>query len=407
MEPTTQAKKIPRRIFLVPYRNRIQHKFFFLRQMQFLLEDMDPDEYEIYFSHPCDTRAFNRGATRNIGFLAMKQKYPNHYHQMTFIFHDIDTLPFHKIFDYETVPGVVKHYYGYTYALGGIVVIKGQDFEKINGYPCYWGWGMEDNTLQKRCLRFGLTIDRSTFFKIGSPEMLQLFDGISRIISRNDPWRSETDKGTDGLITIRGLNFSIANESLNPSDNVFTVENMPNVFYINIMSFVTETPYESQAYFAYDLRQPKRQIIRPTNDGANNHQHPPHVTATMEDWTHIPYYPTVKERRLQYAQRMQEQTGTISPQLLQQLERDQRKEIQSDVFNRHLLPDKSSSSSSSSIATPSSSQTKSPQVLVRSSITHPAFAALRKTNQRPYSHMNPNQAQVPTQRMYIKKMGAR
>ena len=134
----------PRRVFIVPYRNRIQHKFFFSQQMNFLLEG--ENDYEIYFSHQLDNRTFNRGATKNIGFLAMKEKYPDDYKDITFIFNDVDTLPFHKLFTYETTAGVVKHYYGFETALGGIVVIKGGDFEKINGYPNYWGWGMEDAT---------------------------------------------------------------------------------------------------------------------------------------------------------------------------------------------------------------------------------------------------------------------
>ena len=147
---------IPKRVFIVPYRNRPQHKFFFSKYMSFILEDKD--DYEILFSHQCDARTFNRGASKNIGFIAVKNKYPQHYKDITIIFNDVDTIPFTKIFDYDTTQGVVKHYYGYKYALGGIVVIKGGDFEKINGFPCYWGWGMEDNALQKRCERYNITI---------------------------------------------------------------------------------------------------------------------------------------------------------------------------------------------------------------------------------------------------------
>ena len=149
----SEEVKVPSRVFIVPYRNRVQHKFFFSKYMSFILEDQD--DYEIYFSHQCDARTFNRGGTKDIGFLAIKEKYPQHYKNITFIFNDIDTIPFNKIFDYQTTHGVVKHHYGFKYALGGIVVMKGADFEKINGFPCFWGWGMEDNALQKRCEAYG------------------------------------------------------------------------------------------------------------------------------------------------------------------------------------------------------------------------------------------------------------
>jgi hypothetical protein len=321
--------KVPKRVFIVPYRNRIQHKFFFSKQMSFILEDSD--DYEIYFSHQCDARTFNRGAVKNIGFLAIKNKYPQNYKDITFIFNDVDTIPFHKIFDYETTFGTVKHYYGYKYALGGIVVIKGSDFEKINGYPCYWGWGMEDNTLQKRCRGFGINIDRSTFYEIGSPQILQLFDGISRIISKKDPWRSEYDKGTDGLITISKLFYSIDNISENPNDNIYSVEN-PNIFYINIKTFLTETQYESQEYYNYDLREPKRQIIAPNKLKQNNKP-----ISSTDDWSNIPYYPTTKERREMIANYLIKSGKQVPISLLKLIQKDKADEISKDVYNNGVL----------------------------------------------------------------------
>ena len=79
--------KIPKLIFIVPYRNRPQHKFFFSNYLNTIMQHSHlKDDYEVYFSHQYDTRTFNRGATKNIGFLAMKHKYPNDYQNITFVF---------------------------------------------------------------------------------------------------------------------------------------------------------------------------------------------------------------------------------------------------------------------------------------------------------------------------------
>lgn len=317
---------IPKRVFIVPYRNRIQHKFFFCKYMSFLLEDNK--DYEIYFSHQCDARTFNRGAVKNIGFLAIKNKYPDHYKNITFIFNDIDTIPFHKIFDYETEHGVVKHYYGYKYALGGIVVMKGADFEKINGFPCYWGWGMEDNTLQKRCERHRLVIDRSNFYEIGKPQILQLFDGISRIISKKDPWRSEKDDGIDGLRTIAKLLYTIDKTSENPNDNIFNYEDQL-IFFINIKTFLTHVRYENDEYFNYDLREPKRKIIHPDKVLQRTNK----LVISTDDWSNIPYYPTTKERREQTAEYLLKSGKQVPVSLLEQIKKDKDELIRQDVFN--------------------------------------------------------------------------
>lgn len=267
---------IPKKIFIVPYRNRKEHKFFFCNQMNFILNG--ETDYEIYFSHQFDERPFNRGATKNIGFLKMKERYPDDYKNITFIFNDIDTLPFHKIFDYETTKGVVKHYYGFEYALGGIVVIKGEDFERTNGYPNFWGWGNEDSVFQTRCLRNQLQIDRSQFFKIGSPEILQLFDGIKRIVSPREYKIGLNDSGVDGLSSLHRVTSTISSESLNLIDNTYVVDN-PRIKMINILSFLTSIRFENSEYYNYDLRQSTNTIIKP-----NKEQLITNVVTTTDDW---------------------------------------------------------------------------------------------------------------------------
>lgn len=322
----TEEIKIPKRIFIVPYRNRVQHKFFFCKYMSYILEDID--DYEIFFSHQCDARTFNRGAVKNIGFIAAKNKYPEHYKNITFIFNDVDTIPFSKIFDYETTDGIVKHYYGFKYALGGIVVMKGADFEKINGFPCFWGWGMEDNVLQKRCDRFGLKVDRSVFYNIGSPEILQLFDGISRIISKKDPWRGEYDDGQDGIKTIKQLNYTIDEFSDNPNDNIFVVHN-PNIKIVNIKTFLTHIPFGSEEYYSYDLREPKRKIINPDKIKETKKS-----VITTTDWTNIPHYPTTREKRENVVKYLIQMGREVPRELLKQIQEDKKKEIDEDVFNK-------------------------------------------------------------------------
>lgn len=297
---------IPKRIFIVPYRNRIEHKYFFSLYMTHILAD--DSETEIYFSHQSDydNRTFNRGATRNIGFIAMRDKYPNDYKNITFIFNDVDTIPFAKIFDYETTLGTVKHYYGYKHSLGGIVVIKGFDFEIINGYPCFWGWGGEDNILLLRCNAQRIKIDRSNFHPVGSPQILQLFDGVKRAVDRYNPYRSKHDNGADGLTTMKNIKYTIDDESTTESDNAVAFKSA-KIKFINISNFLTLIPYESGQYHVHDIRDSLYQISNPDEmtlklGGNNNAPINPKQFAisqnTNSNWTNIPYRATQQEREL-------------------------------------------------------------------------------------------------------------
>ena len=112
----------PQIIFIIPYRDREEQLHFFQRQITYLLEDYVEGTYKILFIHQCDERSFNRGALKNIGFLVVKDLFPDTYATITLVFNDIDTTANRKNdLDYKTIQGTVKHFYGFPFALGGIV----------------------------------------------------------------------------------------------------------------------------------------------------------------------------------------------------------------------------------------------------------------------------------------------
>ena len=224
-EPSPQT--IPKLVFIVPYRDREQQYLFFSQHMKIVLEDMRESDYEIYYIHQSDAREFNRGAMKNIGFLYVKEKYPNDYENITLVFNDIDTMPYVKNFlNYHTIPGRVKHFYGFQFTLGGIVSIKAGDFEKVNGYPNFWAWGYEDNLLQKRVLDAGLVIDRSQFYPLMDKNILQMKDGLKRIVNRSefDRYMSETK---EGIQSIKNLNYVLDSSTRFVNVSNFNTDNDP------------------------------------------------------------------------------------------------------------------------------------------------------------------------------------
>jgi len=229
---------VPKLVFIVPYRDREQQQIFFRNHMKMLLEDMSLNEYKIYYIHQCDTREFNRGAMKNIGFLMVKEKYPNDYKNITLVFNDVDTMPFTKNFlNYETTHGNIKHFYGVTFALGGIVSIKAGDFEELTGFPNFWAWGYEDNLLYNRAILKKINIDRSEFYPLMDKNIFQMQDGITRLVNRTefDKYVNETD---DGFQKIRDLRYNINEET----------------GFVNVTSFNTGQNPDSQKNIVHDLR---------------------------------------------------------------------------------------------------------------------------------------------------------
>lgn len=206
---------IPKFVFIIPYRNREPQLNHFKYYMKYILEDVPEDEYEIYYVKQCDNRPFNRGAIKNIGFIAIKEKYPFNYKDITFVFNDIDTLPAYKnILNYITSKGIIKHFFGYTFALGGIVSITGYDFEKIGGYPNYWGWGMEDNDLQHRAIKSSIIIDRTNFYNIDDSNIINIKDNKKKLCSNQQIWRAGP-KNTEGYNDIEKLRYNLEKDFIN------------------------------------------------------------------------------------------------------------------------------------------------------------------------------------------------
>ena len=235
-----QEEKVPSVVFIVPYRDRSQQQGFFARHMKTVMEDVSKDDYKIYYIHQTDKRDFNRGAMKNIGFLMVKNKYPTHYKNITLVFNDVDTMPYSKNFlKYVTTPGIVKHFYGYKFALGGIVSITGSDFEKTLGFPNFWAWGYEDNTLKKRVDKHKLKVDYNQFYPIMDKNILQLKDGLKKIVNRTEFDSYMSNSENSGHHTIKNLLYEINEET----------------GFVNVKTFETDKPNNPDENIPYDLRQ--------------------------------------------------------------------------------------------------------------------------------------------------------
>jgi hypothetical protein len=238
----------PKIIFIIPFRDRDIEKTRFSIYINYLLEDYNKNDYEIYYSHQCDSREFNRGAVKNIGFLVIKEKYPNDYKDMVFVFNDIDCIPNIKNnINYDTSLNNINHIYGFDFTLGGIFSIKGIDFEKCNGFPNNWGWGLEDNVFNNRVINNGLKINREKLNSITSKNIMHFAETKYKKVNNNDIKNYINNFLHDDLKTIKNLNYEIIrnNENVNFELN--------NQYIININNFDTLYSYNKKDFFYKDI----------------------------------------------------------------------------------------------------------------------------------------------------------
>ena len=211
-------KVVPKVVVIVPHRNREASLKIFKEHM---LEDVfrpevESGDYRFVFVEQGDQRFFNRGAIKNIGFLFVRSEYPDDYQHITLTFNDIDTMPAERgLMDYETTSGVVKHFYGVKWTLGGIVSVRGADFESINGFPNYWHWGYEDNMLKRRVANSGtMTIDYSQFFEMNNAKVIHHSNFKLKVVNIDEHKRFLAND-PEGLAQISNLAYHRTDLSTN------------------------------------------------------------------------------------------------------------------------------------------------------------------------------------------------
>ncbi len=180
---TTNFKKKVKIGIIIPFRNdelgsRLKQLNIFRDYFIdfFRHNNSTPYEYKIYvMTQTFDGNKFNRGKLLNLGYLYAKRDNCD-----IFIFHDVDLLPTSDkvmLKYYTTIPPkgtlfhIAKSWDRYTSSdkysyLGGIVSFNSSDFELINGFPNdYWGWGGEDDELNKRVEYFKILKESPPFQK--------------------------------------------------------------------------------------------------------------------------------------------------------------------------------------------------------------------------------------------------
>ena len=145
---------------------------------------------------------------------------------------------------FQTNLGKVKHIFGFKQTLGGIFSIKGQDYEIINGFPCVWNWGYEDNALRRRWVYFKSEnntynpncIDYSEFYGYQDKRIVQMWHGDKKIFNRTQAYKAYSDAliSKDGLTTIRNIKKDV-------------IQMDEHVLQINFHTFSVKTPHPSSA----------------------------------------------------------------------------------------------------------------------------------------------------------------
>lgn len=150
---------------VIPYRDRSEHLDLFLQHMHPFLQRQQL-QYGIFVVEQSERHAFNRAKLFNIGFTEALAR--DSY--CCFVFHDVDLLPIdtRNLYRCERSPrhlssaiDVFRFVLPYPDLFGGAVAVRADQFRALNGFSNeFFGWGGEDDDLQRRIRARGMPVIR-------------------------------------------------------------------------------------------------------------------------------------------------------------------------------------------------------------------------------------------------------
>lgn len=150
-------------LVVIPYRNREAALKVSVPLLHYFLQRQQRD-YCILLVEQVDRNFFNKAVLMNAAYRESQSL--GHGAFNCFIYHDVDMIPENGELEYACAEQPVhlspavntfgyRDHYGTLF--GGVVAITGEQLETANGFSNrFWGWGGEDNEIEKRIFMSGL-----------------------------------------------------------------------------------------------------------------------------------------------------------------------------------------------------------------------------------------------------------
>nr|XP_039265414.1 beta-1,4-galactosyltransferase 1-like [Styela clava] len=214
---------------IIPFRDREEHLRILLGHLIPILQ-RQLIRYSVFVVSQMGKETFNKGRLMNTGFeFAVRTGQRSGIPFSCFIFQDVDLLPEYDTLRYQCSEGrnVVDHLstsinkFDYKplccgMTVGGVVAFGERQYRKVNGFPnSYWGWGGEDDDINKRIHFRRLSIVRPK-------EPLGRYTMIKHDRDKLNPWNSQVDRNV--RLALRRIRSDGLN---NLNTKIVDVENYP------------------------------------------------------------------------------------------------------------------------------------------------------------------------------------